>query len=115
MKIIQSNVLKKKDITTCDPANVVVVWGILSKSLKLWKVPSDFDLTSTLLKQCASMLTENWKKAANIQRKKLNVLQKVWRTVPEEYLEHYKKAYLSEFRLCWSLKLVTPSLDFQVH
>lgn len=55
------------------------------------------------------------KKAANIQRKKFNVLQKVWRTVPEEYLEHYKKAYLSEFRLCWSLKLVTPSLDFQVH
>lgn len=35
MKIIRSNVLKKKDITTCDPANVVVVWGILSKSLKL--------------------------------------------------------------------------------
>lgn len=86
---------KKTSHTTCDPANVVVVWGTLSKSLKLWKVPSDFDLTSTLLKRCASMLTENWKKGSQHPKKKLecpsesveNCSWRILRTLQESLLK----------------------------
>ena len=66
--------------------------------------------TSTLLKLCAVMLTENETKGSQHPKKGL---QEAWRTIPEDYLKKWQKVYLRGFRLCWKIKMLIPNIDFQ--
>lgn len=53
------------------------------------------------------------KKAAIIQRRALNFLQKTGKITPEDYLMKWQEGCLKEFMLYWRMKLGIPNIDFK--
>lgn len=93
-------------------------WKMKTKEVgglkKLWAIdhpPQNPHLN--IMETTWNLLNKNKKKAAIIQRRALNFLQKTWKITPEDYLMKWQEGCLKEFMLYWRMKLGIPNIDFK--